>query len=180
MRLSLGAAHSVAHIVCSSGGSTCVGTARTCATTRRCTCPSRARRSAARRGVRGRAGLSSWTRLRRTAAAVVPRRGRPCLALVGCVRGTVRPGRLARRRLAPSVSDGARKLAQRRHRMRLHPEGQECHGQTREDRSKRAVCRKIHARDRILTGAGLGAVCPLRHHKSLPPGQGSVPAHLSL
>ena len=50
----------------------------------------------------------------RTAAAVVPRRWRPCLALVGCVRGTVRPGRLARRRLAPSVSDGARKLAQRR------------------------------------------------------------------
>ena len=68
------------------------------------------------------------------AAAVVPRRGRPCLALVGCVRATVRPGRLARR----LVSDGARKLAQRRHRMRLHPEGQECHGQTR--RPEQAYC----------------------------------------
>ena len=33
---------------------------------------------------------------------------------VGCVRGAVRPGRLARRRLAPSASDGARK-------MDLHP-----------------------------------------------------------
>jgi hypothetical protein len=74
--------------------------------------------------------------MHRCRSGATPRR--PCLALVGCVRETVRPGRLARRRLAPSVSDGARKLAQWRHRMRLHPEGQECHGQTR--RPEQAYC----------------------------------------